>query len=467
MIAAKRLSLPVTRRERRWLLLALLVGAPAVGAQQPTRDSLPARADSAALDSLRARLARAEADIALLREEIGGESESTVHTRSRVRVDLSVRVLMNGFATDGRVNNEDDPQLALPPTAGAPTGGALGFTLRQTRIGVATSISDVLGGLFQADVDADLYGGVQSGPGDRRLFPEPRLRTARARMSWAGTQVTFGADTPLISDLDPVSLAGVGTPDFSGAGNLWNWLPQVRVTQALGRDTTATLRWAVQGAVMSPYVAQSALGEPDAIDAGDRSRRPAFEARLRARWGDDPDGTIADGLIARSGGEIGVGMHRGWVAMEPNEMLESHAVSVDAHAVLRPGIEVRGEAYTGRMLRGLGGGGIAQNFGVATAAYSTGTATDSLGPPLRDVAGWAQLNVQPHPLVLGSIGCGVDLANPHDAPVRRQNTVCAVGLSWRPAQPLVFGVEYRRFGTRYSTGTYDAQHFNVALGFEL
>ena len=26
----------------------------------------------------------------------------------------------------------------------------------------------------------------------------------------------------------------VGTPDFSGAGNLWNWLPQLRVTRELG-----------------------------------------------------------------------------------------------------------------------------------------------------------------------------------------------------------------------------------------
>lgn len=427
------------------------------------------------LDSLRVRLARAEAAIALLREELAGETESTVHTRSRFRVDLSARVLMNAFVTAGRVNSEDVPLIVQPPAAAGaqpPASSSLGFTLRQTRLGIATSVTDVLGGTFDGDADVDFFGGVQTAPGDRRLFPEPRLRTARARLTWRGTEVMFGAETPLISDLDPISLAAIGLPEFSAAGNLWNWLPQVRLTRALGRDTSAIggMRWAVQVAAMTPYAAQTAPGEPDAVDAGDRSRRPAFEGRLRARWGEDGDATISNALIARGGGEIGVGMHRGWIAIAPGVTKESHAVSLDARAVLHPGVEIRGEAYAGRLLRGLGGGGIAQNFGVDTEEYPPGTPpppAGALGPPIRDIAGWAQINVQPHPLVLGSAGCGVDVANHEDNPTRLQNTVCALGLSWRPAQPLVLGIEYRRLGTRYSTGTYGAQHLNLALGFEL
>lgn len=466
------------RRPRRWacgLLLGAVLSAADARAQGTAPDSARGRADSLALDSLRARLARAEGAIAILREELAGETESTVHTRSRFRVDFSARVLMNTFFTSGRVNNEDVPLLVLEPPApgsASPANASLGFTMRQTRFGLATSVQDVLGGVFDADADVDLYGGVQNGPGDRRLFPEPRLRTARARMTWAGTEVMVGAETPLISDLDPVSLAAVGVPDFSGAGNLWNWLPQLRVTRLLGRDTSAAagMRWAIQGAVMTPYAAQTAPGEPDAVDAGDRSRRPALEARLRARWGEDADATISDALIARGGGEIGIGMHRGWITIAPGVTKESHAVSLDAHAVLLPGIEVRGEAYAGRLLRGLGGGGIAQNFGVDAGEYPPGSPpppAGALGPPVRDAAGWAQLNVQPHPLVLGSIGCGVDVANADDHPTRLQNTVCAISASWRPAQPLVLGIEYRRLGTRYDSGTYGAQHVNLALGFEL
>lgn len=457
------------------LAVAALPPLHGAAAQRAATDSVRPAADSLALDSLRARLTRAEAAIALLREELAGETESTVHTRSRFRVDFSARVLMNTFFTAGRVNNEDVPLIVLEPAAAGstpPASASLGFSLRQSRFGIATSVLDVLGGVFDADADADLYGGVQNGPGDRRLFPEPRLRTARARLTWKGTEVMFGAETPLISDLDPISLASIGVPEFSAAGNLWNWLPQVRVTRLLGRDTSAAagVRWALQGAVMTPYAAQTAPGEPDAVDAGDRSRRPAVEARLRARWGEDADATISNALIARGGGEIGIGMHRGWITIAPGVTKESHAISLDAHAVLVPGVEIRGEAYTGRLLRGLGGGGIAQDFGVDTETYPPGSPpppAGTLGPPIRDVAGWAQLNVQPHPLVLGSAGCGVDVANRDDYPARRQNTVCAVSASWRPAQPLVLGIEYRRVGTRYSSGTYGAQHVNLALGFEL
>jgi hypothetical protein len=416
--------------------------------------------DTVALDSLRARLARAEAAIALLREQLAGESESAVHTRSRLRAELSAQVLTNAFFTPGRVNNVDNPQTVLPPPAAgaAPaTNDALGFTLRQTRFGAAASVADVLGGTFAGDLDFDLYGGVQNGPGDRRLFPEPRLRTARAHLVWSRTELMVGSETPLISDLNPMSLAAVGTPDFSGAGNLWNWLPQVRITRELatmGRSSQS-VRWAIQGAVLAPYANTVAASEPDAVDAAERSRRPAIEARLRARWGETRERDITGtAMIGDRGGEIGIGMHRGWVATAPGMLEVSHAVSLDGHIVPWRGVELRGEAYAGQLLRGLGGGGIAQNFG-------------SLGSPVRDVAGWAQLNVQPHPVLVTGIGCGLDLVDRDSGPTRLQNTVCAAHAAWRPMEPLVIGVEYRQLGTRFATGTHGARHVNLVLGFEL
>jgi hypothetical protein len=455
---------PRTRSVRSFTLALLVIAASplarAGGAQQRTLgDTTRARADTLSLDSLRARLARAEAAIALLREQLAGESESTVHTRSRVRLELSAQVLTNAFATLGRVNNVDVPQTVLPPPAvGATpaTNDALGLTLRQTRIGMAASIADVLGGSFAADLDFDLFGGAQNGPGDRRLFPEPRLRTARARLVWPRTELLIGSETPLISDLNPLSLAAIGVPDFSGAGNLWNWLAQVRITRefaTLGRGQRA-LRLAAQGAVLAPYANTIAAGEPDAVDAAERSGRPAFEARLRARWGDGEGAATGTATIGDRGGEIGVGMHRGWIAAAPGRLEVSRAVSLDAHAVLARGVELRGEAYAGRLLRGLGGGGIAQNFG-------------ALGAPVRDVAGWAQLNVQPHPVLVTGLGCGIDLVDPDASPTRLQNTACAVHAAWRPVSPVVIGLEYRQIGTRFTTGTFGARHVNLVLGFEL
>jgi hypothetical protein len=439
-----------------------------VQAQTPP-DTARRLADSVAMDSLRIRLARAEAAIALLREQLGAESESAVKTRSRSRLELSAQILTNVFVTNGRANIIDVPQTVLAPTSPGGTGGrerALGFTLRQTRIGAAASVDDVLGGSFASDIDFDLFGGAQGGPGDRRLFPEPRLRTARARMIWSRTELMVGSETPLISDLNPVSLAGVGIPVFSGSGNLWNWLGQIRLTQEiarLGQTESRQLRLAATGAVMSPYASTVAPGEPDAVDAGERSSRPAFEGRISARWGDMESETISGGLIGARGGEIGIGAHRGWVAMPDGRLETSRAISADARAVLARGLEIRGEAYQGRLLRGLGGGGIAQNFGNPP----TGAPSGALGAPIRDVAGWVQVNVQPHPVLLSGVGCGIDLVNADADPARRQNTVCAVHAAWRPMQPLVIGVEFRRLGTRFPSGTHEAQHFNLAFGFEL
>ena len=450
-----------------FLLAAGTLGAQTPPTSRPTSDSSRATADSLALDSLRARLARAEAAIELLRGQLATESETSVKTRSRTHLDISARVLMNVFATYGRVNNVDDPQTALPPALPGnipPSDNALGFTVRQTTFGAAASVNDVLGGTFSGDVDFDLFGGVQNGAGDRRLFPEPRLRTARGRLSWARTEIMVGQETPLISDLSPISLAAIGTPAFSGAGNLWNWLGQIRVTQDVG--STGRVQWALQGAVMTPYQNTVAAGDPDGADAGERSGIPSFEGRVRSRWGAAiaDDGVItSDGLIGPRGGEIGIGAHRGWIEMERGQRIDSYAVSADAHVVFAPHVEIRGEAYTGRILRGLGGGGIAQNFGRPV----VGAPASALGTPVHDVAGWAQLNVQPHPVTMTGVGCGIDLVNNDSDPVRLQNTVCSAYVSWRPMQPLVLGLEYRQFGTRFSTGTSSARTFNLAIGFEL
>jgi hypothetical protein len=448
--------------------LSLAVAQPVAG-QRPPPDSARRGSDTLSLDSLMARLARAEAAIAILRQQAADEAESAVHTRSRFHVELSAQILTNAFVTSGRVNNTDVPQTVLVPLVpgSAPSNSAFGVTLRQSRLGAATSIDNVAGATFAGDVDVDFFGGVQNGSGDRRLFPEPRLRTARARLIWSKTELMMGSDTPLISDLNPLSLASVGTPDFSGAGNLWNWLGQLRLTQTIGSLGTGArrLRWAIQGAVMTPYAAQTGSGDPDLVDAGERSARPAFEGRLRTQWGDEASGaaTVSGALIGSRGGELGIGMHRSWVATTSGVLKESHAVSIDGHFIVAPRVELRGEAYSGRLLRGLGGGAIAQNFGTPP----VGSPSSALGPPIRDVAGWAQINVQPVQPVIAGIGCGIDATRAEDAATRLQNTVCAAHADWRPVQPLVFGLEYRQLGTRYSTGIFSARHFNIILGFEL
>ncbi|MGZ9247770.1 MAG: hypothetical protein ACXW61_18440, partial [Gemmatirosa sp.] len=142
----------------------------------------------------------------------------------------------------------------------------------------------------------------------------------------------------------------------------------------------------------------------------------------------------------------------------------SRAVTVDARVTLARGLELRGEGYAGgQLVRGLGGGAIGQAFGRAAAGAPPG----ALGPPLRDAAGWAQLNWQPHPVLIGGAGCGVNAVDGDDRPVRQRNAVCAAHVAWRPVQPLLVGLEWRRLRTRYDVGAFVAHHLNLALGVEL
>ncbi|MEO7997343.1 MAG: hypothetical protein ABI852_07855, partial [Gemmatimonadaceae bacterium] len=329
-------------------------------------------------------------------------------------------------------------------------------------IGAAVSVDSVLGGRFEGDFDLDFFGGASTGPGDRRLFAEPRLRTARAQMHWARTELLVGSETPLISDLNPISVAAVGLPGFVAAGNLWNWLPQIRLTQEIlgSARNGSPVTFALQGAVLAPFTSSQHIAESDAVDAGERSGRPFIESRARLRWGAMEDGSLSDGEMLRRGGEVGVSAHYGWARTSGTSMQNSKAIAADAHISLPGNLELRGEAYRGQLLRGLGGGGIGQNFGRAID-------TASVGPILRDVAGWVQLNAQLHPTLIAGLGCGIDAVDLRDRPVRQRNTSCAAHTLYRPNQPVFIAFELRGMQTRYAERNYRGTHFNLAIGFEL
>lgn len=449
----------------------LAVAATPLRAQAPPRpDSaarVPAAGDSAAraarLDSLAERLARAEANIALLRDQLATESSTQVRLRSRLRLDLHARILTNAFFTSAQSSNPEVPLFALATSTpndeyGSAGGRAFGVSIRQTTVGGSVSADSVLGATFSADAELDFFGG-NSADGSN-LFPPPRLRTARGFLRWTRTELMVGADTPLISDLDPYGVAAIAAPDFSAAGNLWNWLPQVRLTRELGAigGDGRSVHFAVQGSVMHPFANDRHVEEPDGVDAGLRSARPSLEGRLRAQWGREHEAPSSQRLADR-GGEIGIGGHRGWLRASGDTLLSSWAVSADARIGLTHGFELRGEGYRGRLLRGLGGGGIGQNF-------ATSTDADHLGEPLTDTAGWLQLNAQPSAVTMLGAGCGTDRVH-NGRPLRQRNTACATHISWRPAAPLLFDIEYRTMFTRGPSGRHRTSHINIAFGVEL
>jgi hypothetical protein len=362
----------------------------------------------------------------------------TAHPVARRSVEFTGFVLVNGFFTNARTNNSDVPQLVEADTTGAAgTGGSI----RQTRLGLFVNEPDVLGGSFAGEVDADFFGGQQPSSGGR-TFPLLRMRRAVGTVQWSHSQLLFGQESPLVAERSPRSLAAVGFPDFAGAGNLWLWIPQGRVTF----ETGYTLRLALQGAVLAPTAGTAQTAFATLLDSAERTKRPAFEGRLRLGWGptDDPS-------------EIAVGGHLGWIkgldSTTGDTLLVSKAVTVDAR--IKVGFaELIGEAYTGEALAGLGGGGIGQSLGAG-------------GVTVRTKGGWGQINLRPVPQFMFGGGCGLDDPNDTDLPAtgRLRNFVCEGHAEWRPPGPLVFGFEYRRLSTRYASGDFSASHLNLAAGY--
>jgi hypothetical protein len=410
-------------------------------------------------------------------------------------------VLVNGFYNSRRTNNVDVPQFVRPDSQalGVPvSGGSLGGSLRQTTLSATAFVPRVLGAAFAGDVSADFYGGQQPSPGGRH-FPLVRLRNARGTLRWQNAELMVGQDVPMVAAIEPVSVAAVGVAEFGTAGNLWIWLPQARLTleravawrgaraggtgngaQALGADPDAgALRLGVQVAALAPNNGDN-LGTFDtSADAAERSRRPYLQGRVRARWGEE-----------ERAGEVGVGVHRGWIADPtgpPTSSLTASTATVVNALVPAGGVgvlrfDVRGEAFQGQALRGLGGGGIAQTFliaGANTAAQGTTPAVRRESVPLRTRGGWAQVNARYLELVTVGAGFGIDAprgpypvaGTPQAALVnaaapRRRNSVIEGHAILRPEGPLIVGLTYRRTRTVYAAGPLANDHLNLAVGYQ-
>jgi hypothetical protein len=383
------------------------------------------------------RLVLASFGLALLTVPVLGQD------KAKVTLDLTGRILLNGFYTSDSTNNSDLPQFVQPRSPSGRAADGLGATVRQTRITLHGLAPDVAGGQLNFELDVDFFGGQQPSSGGR-TFPLLRIRRAFGRMSWNGVGLLVGQEAPLITELSPSSLAASGLAPLAAAGNLWLWLPQIRLTGDVLRG--GPTRLSLEGAVLAPTgdTPQGAfLTQPDQAE---RSGRPYLQGRLRLRWGE-----------GESVGEASVGGHLGWLATSTGGRVTSRAGTVGLAIPVGRFFEVRGEGFTGRALAGLGGGGIGQNLGPGDT-------------PIRTTGGWVQALVKP--ATGWQVGGSVGLDDPRDVDLdpltqRFRNRVWAAEVEWHPS-PLVLGLEFRRLTTRYGggTGEVDASHVNLAVGVD-
>lgn len=375
----------------------------------------------------------------MLREQAATDASSAVRTRSRIGLELRGLVLVHALHTSASTNNADLPLFVSRALPNERPGGST-MSMRQTTLGFGMTAADILGADFTGDLDVDFFGG-QFGSSGGRHFPLMRLRTASATLKWDRFSLMAGQEQPLITDVDPISLASVGTPGFTAAGNLWLWLPQIRA----GFESEGNVGFSVRGAVLAPVVSGAIGTFSTVFDAAERSRWPSLEAKLGVDWGEE-----------ERWGEVTVGIHHGRVLTQADTVeLTSSAVAMTALVPFAKYFELRGEFYDGQLVNGLGGGAIGQSI------------SDS-GEEVESMGGWAQLNVRPNLRWTLGIGAGYDEPELADVPAatgRRRNETQAVHAQWTPAGPIIVGLEWRKIATTYAAGVRRADHINLALGF--
>ncbi len=306
-----------------------------------------------------------------------------------VRFRFYGQLLLNISASDETVVGGDVPLWAVPGTGDVtfPDGSRgrvhdLFITARQTVLGVQLSPNETVAGWAPgAVVEFDFFG---SRPADAilpqgRVFNQPRLRLAYLQLTKGTWKFVAGQDKVIIAPLDPISLSHVSVPLGATAGNLWGWLPQVRVekTQSLGEKTEALF----QLGILRPEFADRRLGDTvpsgvslDNSTAGTRSTMPFYQARLALSH-----------PLAGSTATIGAGAHYGREVVGVNHGLDSWAFALDFRIPFHPRVILRGESYVGSNLIPFQGG------------IDQGVAAIPAAAPFRqinkigDAGGWGEL----------------------------------------------------------------------------
>lgn len=164
----------------------------------------------------------------------------------------------------------------------ADTGDAINtllLTARQTRFGMKMKMDSALGWNVKGQIELDFWGLKGSGANGASMQSAPRLRLAFFTLKKDDLLLLFGQDWTCFAPLSPNSLAHVSIPPFSGSGNLWNRLPQIRLDYAVAFEDGNSLLFQV--AAVRPIAADVVdAGQGELLGAGEYGSLPFGQARV-------------------------------------------------------------------------------------------------------------------------------------------------------------------------------------------
>ncbi len=402
------------------------------------------------------RVASLEESLQLLGSKVDDQYQTKIEGASKYRIRLSGIVLLNLFANHGYPDNQDFPTWANEPIAIA-SKQTLGASLRQSEVGLEVFGPHLAGARTTGNLQVDFSGGMPNTPNGVN-FGLVRLRIASMRMDWKRTSIVAGQDNAFISPLSPTSFASLAVPALGYAGNLWGWIPQVRVEHRF--DLSDGQNIVLQGGIMDnitgelPYSTFERLAQ-----AGESSGQPAYGARVA--WTRSVFG------MPLTVGSAGYYSRQNWGFYN---RVDGWAGMTDWSIPLARRASLTGEFYRGRAVGGLGGGiGRSVLFSGNPNPYKQLRALNSVG-------GWSQLKIKASGKLEFNGAFGVD--NPFADDVRvfplspsyidaslAQNRSELVNFIYRPRSDLLFSGEYRHLRTfDIDAGSPTADQVNLMMG---
>lgn len=300
-------------------------GGPANAPPAPVPDAVEKLAESVAVQATR----------------IEEQAQSKVESLQRFPIRITGMALFNAY-TNSRSEGAYFSSIATHSTLNHASGG----TLSQSILGLEFfGPQTFLGGKIRGNIQMDFYpytaayGTIpQEDASDSVL--SPRIRTGSITIDWGSRSIMFGQEKPLIAPRDPDSLAQVGVPALSNAGNLWEWRPQVRVEQKFRISEAYSIT--AQAALYSTRETNTTV--PAEFASTLAATRPGWEARVQFahRRGDEPFLELAPGVHYS-------------VSHAAGYSVDSHIGSLDG--LFRPihWMEFTGAFFAGENAAGLGG----------------------------------------------------------------------------------------------------------------
>jgi hypothetical protein len=406
------------------------------------------------------RISTLEEQEEVLEGKIDDQYQSKIESGSKYRLRLSGIVLLNLIENHGTLDTMDFPSFSesLASQGVKSSPNAFTGTLRQSQIRLQAFGPDVGGARTSADVNIDFAGGFVANP-NGAVMGIPRFRTGTVRFDWANTSIVAGQDRLFFAPISPTSMATIAIPPLSYAGDLWAWVPQVRIEHRMVLSDSSSL--SIQGGILD-NVSGDLPNDPISRYPlwGEQSGQPAYATRIA--WSHSLFGqhfTI---------GAAGYYTRQDWGF---NRSVDGWAGITDVTLPLGKRWEFSGEFYRGRAVAGLGGG-------IGQSVVPNG---DFLDPAtvfrgLDSLGGWAQLKYRVKPNFEINAAFGTD--NPYAGELRRafstfyqgealnRNISPFANFIYQIRSDILFSVEYQYFDTtQLDWGSNRASHVNVSLGY--